>query len=157
MGWSKQALIKLAFKNIGLAHYTYDVQPEEFQSALEVMDAMMGTLDIAGNRLGYPIPDQPGAGGITADSRLPYYANEAIYLMLAQRLADSYGMPTMPGLEKRAKKAYITLAARFAAAPEMQLPAGMPGGAGNKNWERPYIALDEDTLEAGPDAELEFK
>jgi hypothetical protein len=54
MGYTKRQFISAAFEEIGLASYVFDLQPEQLQSALRRLDAMMADWNAKGIRLGYP-------------------------------------------------------------------------------------------------------
>ena len=41
MGYSKRQFVAAAFEEIGLASYAFDLQPQQFESALRRLDAMM--------------------------------------------------------------------------------------------------------------------
>ena len=56
MGYKKRQFISAAFEEIGLASYVFDLQPEQLQSALRRLDAMMADWNAKGIRLGYPAP-----------------------------------------------------------------------------------------------------
>jgi hypothetical protein len=59
MGYSKRQFISAAFEEIGLASYVFDLQPEQLQSAMRRLDAMMADWNGKGIRLGYPLPSAP--------------------------------------------------------------------------------------------------
>jgi hypothetical protein len=157
MSWSKRQFIEQAFNEAGLASYVFDLSPEQLQSALRQLDAMMATWNGRGIRIGYPLPDSPGASDIDALTDVPDRANEAIYLNLALRIAPGYGRQLMPSTSASAKAAYDVLLSYAAMPPEMQLPKGVPLGAGNKPfvWGRQFTGPPDDPLLAGPDGVIE--
>lgn len=156
MGWTKRQLILQAFEAIGLASHTFDLSAEQEQSALRQLDSMMATWNGRGLRLGYPIPSTAGGSRLAEDSEVPDRANEAIYLNLAIRLASGVGRQVSIELKESAKQAYDALLSRSAMPSEMQLPSGVPAGAGHKNSERPFLDPPEDNLLVGPDGELDL-
>lgn len=159
MGYSKRQFVAAAFEEIGLASYVFDLQPEQLQSALRRLDAMMADWNGKGIRLGYPLPGSPQDSDLDEPSEVPDSANEAIITNLAIRIAPGYGKVVMPETKAVAKDSYNTLLQRATMPPEQQLPATMPAGAGNKPWrvyDNPFIRPPVDPVDAGPDGPLDF-
>jgi len=159
MGYSKRQFVTAAFEEIGLASYVFDLQPEQLQSALRRLDAMMASWNALGIRLGYPLPSSPQFSDIDAESEVPDSANEAIITNLAIKLAPGYGKQVMPETKATAKETYNTLLSRAAAPLEQQLPGTMPSGAGNKPWrvyDDPFLRPPVDQVLAGQDGPIEF-
>lgn len=159
MGYSKRQFVEAAFDEIGIAGYVFDVQPEQLESALRRLDAMMAEWNAKGVRLGYPIPGSPEFSNINAESQVPDSANEAIITNLAIRIAPSYGKSVQPDTKVTAKTAYNTLLSRSMQPPEMQLATTVPVGAGNKPYREtlePFLPAPKDRLQAGDDSFLNF-
>lgn len=159
MGYSKRQFVAAAFEEIGLASYVFDLQPEQLQSALRRLDAMMADWNGKGIRLGYPLPGSPQYSDLDEPSEVPDWANEAIITNGAIRIAPGFGKQVMPETKAIAKDSYNTLLARAAMPFEQQLPATMPAGAGNKPWrvyDNPFIRPPIDPLLAGQDGAIEF-
>lgn len=159
MGYSKRQFVAAALEEIGLAGYVFDLQPEQMQSALRRLDAMMAEWNAKGVRLAYPLPGSPENSDIDAESEVPDAANEAIICCLALRVAPSYGKQVSANTLLNAKNAYNTLLSRAAMPPEQQLPGTMPAGAGRKMWQTgldPFLQSPVDPVQAGPDGILEF-
>lgn len=159
MGYSKRQFVQAAFEEIGLATYTFDLQPQQFESALRRLDAMMAEWNGKGIRLGYPLPGSPENSDLDSESEVPDSANEAIITNLAVRIAPSYGRTPMPETKITAKTAYNTLLSRATMPPEQQFPSTLPYGAGWKSWRgtnEPFFPRPEDPLTVGPDGPLEF-
>mgnify|MGYP000165071707 CR=1 FL=1 len=91
MSWTKRQFVDQAFEEIGYASYTFDLEPEQLQAAMRRLDSMMATWNGRGIRVGYPLPATPGAGDLDDLTDVPDYANEAIYLNLAIRIAPTVG------------------------------------------------------------------
>ena len=106
MGYTKRQYIEAAFDEIGLAAYTFDMQPEQFQSALRRLDGMMAEWNERGIRLGYPLPLSPQQSDLDSQTAVPDRANEAIVTNLACRIAPSYGKQVMPSTMATAREAY---------------------------------------------------
>lgn len=159
MGYSKRQFVTAAFEEIGLASYVFDLQPEQLQSALNRLDAMMADWNGKGIRLGYPLPGSPQYSDLDEPSEVPDSANEAIFTNLAIKLAPSYGKSVMPETKVTAKESYNTLLMRATTPLEMQLPGTMPAGAGNKPWrnyDNPFLQRPVDPVLAGQDGPIEF-
>lgn len=161
MGWTKRDIINQAFEEIGLAGYVFDLQPQQIESAVRRLDAMMATWNGKGLRLGYPVPNSPGSGDPDQDTNVSDMAVEAMILNLAVRIAPIYGKTVSPDTKATAKGAYNQLMAQAAKPIEMQRDAyAIPAGAGHKGWRDardPFLVQPTDELQAGPDSLLEFE
>ena len=157
MGWTKRDFIAQAYEEIGLAQSVFDLSPEQLQSALRKLDAMMATWNARGLRLGYPLPSSPGDSELTTDTEVPDRANEAIYTNLAIRLASAVGRPVSDDLKRTAKQAYDALVyVKASDTPARQMPSGMPAGAGHKRVDQPFLDPPEDAIDVGADGELDL-
>lgn len=159
MGYSKRQFVSAAFEEIGLAAYAFDLQPQQLESALRRLDAMLASWNALGIRLGYPLPSSPEFSDIDAESEVPDSANEAIITNLAVKLAPSYGKQVMPETKATARETYNTLISRAVLPMEQQLPGTMPAGAGNKPWrvyDNPFLRPPVDPVLAGQDGQIEF-
>ena len=159
MGYSKRQFVAAAFEEIGMASYAFDLQPQQFESAMRRLDAMMASWNALGIRLGYPLPSSPQFSDLDAQSEVPDSANEAIITNLAVKIAPGYGKQVMPDTKATAKETYNTLLSRATAPLEQQLPGTMPSGAGNKPWrvyDDPFLRPPVDPVLAGQDGPIEF-
>lgn len=158
MSWTKKQLIEAAFEEIGLANYIFDLEPEQLQSACRRMDAMMSSWEALGIHVGYVSSDTPSSADINAQSGVPSYANSAIFLNLALAIAPMIGKNVSNETTLGAKKAYLTMLSKSMASPmEYQMPATLPRGAGQKQYNsRPFVNPPQNRLETGPDGELEL-
>jgi hypothetical protein len=158
VGYSKRQFIEAAFEEIGLANYVFDLQPEQLQSALRRLDAMMAEWNAKGLRLGYSMPSSPQDSDLDDPTFSPDSAWEAVITNLAVRIAPGYGKTVSPDTKMVAKNAYNTLLQRATFPLEQQLPSTMPLGAGNKpwRWDTPFMPIPADPLDAGPDGPFEW-
>lgn len=158
MGWTKRQFVLQAFEEIGLASYVYDLTPEQLNSALFKLDAMMGTWNGKGIRIGYPLPTSPNNSTLDTQTNVPDSANEAIYTNLATRIAGGYGKTVSADTKATARAGYEVLLSRAAMPMEMQMPGTMPSGAGNKPWatDNPFLDPPGDPLLAGQDSAIDF-
>lgn len=159
MGWTKRQFVEAAFEELGLASYVYDLQPQQLESAMRRMDAMLAEWNGKGIRIGYPIPLNPQSSSLNEQTLCPDSANEAIITNLAIKIAPSYGKQVMPETKFTAKMAYNTLLSRATTPYEMQFPNSMPAGAGKKTWRtynNPFLVTPTDPLEAGQDGPFDF-
>jgi len=161
MGWTKREFITQALEEIGLASYVFDLTPEQLQSALRRLDAMISGWSASGIRISYPLPINPSASDIDMDSGAPDFCNEAIYLNLAVRLCPSYGKVASPEARKLADLSYGNMINQFALPTlERQLPGTMPRGAGTKPWRNfnnPFVNRPIDQLQAGSDGNIDLE
>lgn len=160
MSWSKRLLVNMSFDDLALAGYVFDLTPDEMQSAVLRMDAMMALWGIQGIRIGYNATVDPNDADLDQDSGIPDWANEAVYKGLAVRTAHSFGKMIQPSLAVAAKQAYDALLSQCAAfPPEMQFKGNLPVGAGWKlrnGGSAPFIQPPTDLLTTGPDGLLDF-
>lgn len=159
MGYTKRQFVEAALEEIGLASYTFDIQPQQLESALRRLDAMMAEWNGNGIRLAYPLPSSPQDSDLDTESNVPDSANEAIITNLAIRLAPSYGKQVIMQTMTTAKMGYNTLLSRSANVVEQQLPGTMPSGAGNKPWrtyDDPFLRRPVDPVTVGPDGPLDY-
>lgn len=123
---TKGELIGDAFAELAIASYVFDLEPEEQQTALRRMDAMLALWESKGIRLGYAY-----GGDLSTDAGLPQYAHEPVIAALAVRLAPGFGKTVSAHTLTAAKTGYDGLVARYAMPPEQQL-RNLPSGAGHK-------------------------
>jgi hypothetical protein len=157
MGYSKQQFVTAAFEEIGMASYVFDLAPQDLQTALRRLDAMMAEWNAKGIRLAYPLPGSPQDASLTEPSNVPDSANEAIITNLAMRLSPSFGKIPSPVTLSTAKAGYNTLLSRAAMPGEQQLPGTMPAGAGWKTWRwgrGPFVDAPKDPVAVGGDSKL---
>lgn len=152
MSYTKGELISMALEEIGIASYEFDISPEQQQSALRRLDAMIAEWNQRGILLGYPIAKQSEAS-VDEDSNIPDWAWTAVATNLGKQLAPSYGKQISPETRILAKKTYDTLLAHFAQPKEAQFNS-MPKGAGYKTTEFRWIP--EPTQEYLTDINNEF-
>jgi hypothetical protein len=110
--WTKRDVIGQAFSEIGLASYTFDLLPEQWEGALRRLDAMIAQWENKGIRLAWPLPVSFANSSIDAVTGAPDTALEALYLNLAVRLAPGYGKTPSPDTKSLASTAYKTLLAQ---------------------------------------------
>lgn len=161
MGWTKRQFITQAFEEIGLAAYVFDLTPEQLDSALRRMDAMVAGWNANGVRIGYPLPVSPEDSDLDADSGVPDFANEAIYLNLAVRLAPGFGKTIAVETKVGADMAYSNMANQVAIPThERQMPQTLPRGQGTKPWRNfnnPFVNAPQPAVDAGSDGQIDFE
>jgi hypothetical protein len=158
VGYSKRQFVEEAFAEIGMASYTFDLQPQQLEAALRRLDTMIATWNGKGIRIGYPIPGSPQDSDLDEPTLVPDSANEAIITNLAIRLAPQYGKTVPLDTRTTAKLGYDTLLARATFPLEQQFPATLPLGAGQKPWryDTPYVRPPVSPVQAGPDGPIEL-
>jgi hypothetical protein len=161
MSWTKRAYITEAMTELGLADYVYDLTPAELQSALRRLDTMMSEWEGRGIRVGYPMAGTPGASDIDAETSVPEVASTAIITNLARQLAPSFGKQVAQETMMTARKSLSTLSNTTTSIPEMQFPASLPRGAGQKSWrggyQNPFFPRPSSPVAAGPDSDIDFE
>lgn len=158
MSYSKREFVMAAFEEIGIAGYTFDLQPQQLEFALRRLDLLMAGWNARGIRLAYPLPSNPSDSDLDEITRVPDSANEAVVTNLALRIASAFGKTPADGTRMMAKQGYDLLLSRAAQPIEMQLPSDLPAGAGTKPWRRdnPFVLPPVDPLQVGSDALLDF-
>jgi hypothetical protein len=151
-GWTKLQIIEQAFEEIGLAGYTYDLQPELVVSAGRRLDAMILEWDSAGIRTGYQL-----GGDLSEQSGIELRDISAVYLELAIRLSPSLGKSVDTLLAGRAQSAYTTALIRRVQPGPALIRDGMPLGAGNGTGDQFHNNTPQEPLTvAGDNDKLEF-
>jgi hypothetical protein len=149
---TKRALIELAYEEIGMASYAFDIQPDQFTLAVRRLNAMMAEWSAKGIRVAYN-----GPGGIADESGIPDWAQQAVYTNLALSLAPTIGKTVSPETRINAHKSLTFVMGRTAQPVEMQIDSGsIPAGAGWKQIEEASLVTPEDYLTTGPDGRLDF-
>lgn len=159
MAWTKRQYITEAYTEIGLADYVYDLTPAELQTALRRLDTMMADWESRGIRVSYPMAGTPGASDIDADTACPEKASTAIITNLAIQLAPALGKQVSQGTTATARATLSQLATSTMTIPEMQFPASLPRGAGQKPWRgygNPFTPAPTSPVAAGPDGDIDF-
>lgn len=159
MGYTKRNFVHGAFEEMGIASYAFDLSPEEMDSSMRRLDAMMAEWNAKGIRLSYPIPSSPDENDLDEPTQVPDSAYEAIITNFAIRLAPQYGKTLSPDTKNTAKAAYNTLLSRACFPPQMNFPDTMPAGAGNKGAttrRTTFIRKAEETIDAGTDSSITF-
>lgn len=160
MGWTKKDFVIQAFEEIGYASYIYDAMPEQLDSLLRRLDAMMAAWNAKGIRVGFPLPASPNDSSLDQETNVPDSAYEAIYLNLAIKIAPSFGKAVAIDTKVAAKSAYDALLIKISQPIEMQYPNTLPAGTGNKPWRtnyRPFLNTPVDPLLAGEDDAITFE
>lgn len=156
--WTKRQIAEEAYGELALAGYTFDLTPEEMNTALRRLDTMMATWEGKGIRIGYAFPSGPNTADLDTPSGIPDSAVEAAYLNLAIRLAPGNGKQLQPATLANARAGYDTLLWAAAHPQQQQLPNTMPRGAGNKPWRtqvQPFFPHpDTNPLQVGQGGDL---
>jgi hypothetical protein len=159
MGYSKRQFVEGAYEELGIASYNFDLQPEDLESAMRRLDAMMAEWNAKGIRLSYPIPGDSKDGDLDEPSQVPDSAYETIITNLGIRIAPQLGKTVAIETKTTAKQGYNTLLARACYPPEMQFPGTLAVGAGNKprRVSGTFMPKPTDGLDAGTDSAITFE
>ena len=159
MSWTKGDFVAQAFEEIGYASYIYDAMPEQLNSILKSLDAMMASWNAKGIRVGWPAISTPENSLLSTPTDVTDSANEAIYLNLAVRIGPRFGKQISQETKQSAKDALDALLIHLAFPVEMQLPDTMPSGAGTKYWRtnnRPFLRIPLDQLDADQGDQIDY-
>lgn len=159
--WSKRDLVNMAFNDLALAGYVFDLTPEEMNTAVMTMDSMMALWETQGIRVGYQMASDPGDSDLDQPSGLPDWMNLAVYKNVAIMMAGSFGKAIPPSIAVAAKTAYDWVLGLIASnPPQMQFKGNLPQGAGWKMTNYmggPFIIPPpQDLLTTGPDGLLDL-
>jgi len=152
VSWTKREFVEAAYEELGYASYAFSLQPEQMHGALIRLDSMMARWYGQGIRLAYPLPARPRRSELDSYTNVPDWANEAVYLNLAIRLASSIGKQVSQEMRMAAKDAYdVVLIKATENIPKVRMPGGLPMGAGNRGYggygtfsESPPVRIDPD-------------
>ena len=152
MSWTKRQIINQAFSEIGLANYTFDLAPEQWQDVLIKLDSMLAGWGVQGIRLGYPI-ENILVSDLDTDSNIADWAIEAVYTNLSARIAPSFGKVISQDTRATARKSFYLLLKQVSKVPQRKI-IGLPAGAGNKG----VISLTDniDTVDSELNRELDL-
>lgn len=132
MSWTKRELINEAYDAAGLSSYVFNLQSEDYQSALRKLDAMMASWHVKGIDLAYPTVSSPSDSDLDTPTNIPDFAVESIYSNLAMRIAPSFGKAIPAALRNNAVTSYNNLMIVFGHPRERPLPSTLPRGSGNR-------------------------
>ena len=146
-GWTKLQIVTDAFGEIALAGHVFDLEPEELQQGARRLEMMLANWETRGVTLRYAYDSNPSAIELDAVSGLPDYAIEPVVLNLAKRIAAAFGKALSQQQMQDARDSFNALLKAAAFPPQMQLPSGMPRGAGAKPWRtlRPFFNAPSST------------
>lgn len=129
----KRGIVQLAFEECGQAGYEFELSPEEYDSALRRMNAMLAEwLSGYGIDLGYNFPP-PGTNGNPEDeSGIPAGTVAVVSSYLARRIAPSIGKTMGAEATIALANSFALLRSTYAVIPVMELGRQTPRGAGNR-------------------------
>ena len=155
MSYTKRQFVTEAYTELGMADYVFDLQPEQLMVACRRLDAMMAEWNGRGISLGYTLPSSPQNTDIDQESGVPDWANEAVFLNLAVKLAPMHGKQVNGA---SAKLALSTVMVNATPDVRMNAPSDMPVGAGYKRGSYPFKGevVDTSTL-SDPTQEINFE
>lgn len=159
MSYTKRQFVNEAFEEIGIAAYTFDLEPEQLQSALRRLDRMVSSWNALGLRFSYPIPSSPEDSDLDDETDVPDAVNEAIVTGLAIRLCPVFGKAPSPATIKSARDSYRAMVVKLSETQELEV-SNLPKGQGHKPYRSKsgeYIPRDADSLDAGKDAVIDLE
>ena len=160
MAYKKLDIVDLAFQEIGIASYEFDLNPLESNGALRQLDLMMATWNKRGIRIGYPIPSSPNNSDLDDEIDIGDDAFEAMYLNLAVRISAGFGKQLSPQTRIAATRTYLELLSSSMRPIEQAYDyRAVPSGAGNKSWTfrgSPFLPIARSPLTTGSDDILQI-
>ena len=161
MAYKKLDIVDLAFQEIGIASYEFDLNPQETNGALRQLDLMMATWNKRGIRVGYPIPSSPNNSDLDDIIDIDDNAFEAMYLNLAVRISTGFGKQLASETRIAAARTYQELLSSLSRPIEQALDANaVPVGAGNKPWRlnnNPFLLKPRQPITTGSNDVLELE
>ncbi len=144
-GRPKETIIEMAFEELTISGFEFDITPEEVAKALRRLNVMM--LEPPFDGMGYNQPlEEDGSpaeasGLVDADVR-------AIILALAVELAPMVGKTVSVEFRSRANRAISQLRAKYAVIPKLDYAPLTARGAGAKGRYNTYFppAFDEEAI-----------
>lgn len=134
MTQTKRKIIEQAYSEIGYASYSFDLQPEQFESALVELNTMLAEWLLWGYDLSYnSATDELNDESGIADGYIP-----AVYSNLAIRIAPELGRVPLPGTMVKAKRGLALIRASLGAVPARVADrSAVPSGVGNYPFDGP--------------------
>lgn len=143
MTWSKREIIKGAFEEIGLGAFQYDLHPEDYQTALRRLNALVSEWSGAGAQTGYAGNNTPSTDDLDNDSNLPPDAVRGVICGLACDLAPGYGkQPTVKTMTaaQNGRNLMLAKSASDSIPRKQKNNYTVPAGAGHKFREQINLA-----------------
>ena len=159
MGWTKGDFVTAALEEIGYAAYIYDLMPEQAESVMRALDAMMADWNSQGIYCGYPMPGSINSSNLSTPTNVQDAAYRAIYKNLAIEICPRFGKTASQDLIISAKRGYNALLNNVSHPIERQFPCNVPAGAGNKPWRNAnyqYLPTPHENLSDGDKANLDL-
>lgn len=157
---TKQRIIELALEEIGVASYTFDSSPSQYNYALVRLEMMISNWNANGIRIGYPLASTPDSSSINDAVYVPDVALEPMVLGLAIRIAPSYKVIVSAETKELADEGYSNLLTQMLfPTPTRILPNTLPLGQGNKTWRstlRTYVYQPKEPIITGNDGQLDI-
>lgn len=106
MAITKRDIINLAFGELGLGSYAYDLQPEDLSKAVEKLDALMAMWSGHGIETGYPIVTESSSGSLDDEIGLIVQLKSGVAAALAVDMAPDYGKTPSPTTIMKGQKGF---------------------------------------------------
>lgn len=123
---TKLEIIQQSFEELGLGSYAYDAQPEDLQTALTRLNALLGYWSSVGALTGFPL-----GGSLDDESGVPIDAERGVICALAVDIAPAYGKSAMRETKIAAREGRKILTRKSVTAPsKVRNLSSVPKGAG---------------------------
>lgn len=138
MSWTKRDIINQAYEEIGMGGLVYDMDPQNLETALVRLDAIVSRWMEKGVDIPYPTPENPEESDIDDETMIASDEAEALYLALAVRVAPTVGKTVSIETATAAKAAYDTVLGKYMRPKGFKdqniRDTGLPPGSGHKPW-----------------------
>ena len=125
---TKKELINLAFEEIGIAYYSFDIQPEQYISALKRLDSLISVWQSKDLELLYVLSNPITGASLEDEAILSDEAIKPAYSNLALDLCPMFGKnPSIINL-KNANQSYKALVAANVSTNEVKRDRYVLGG-----------------------------
>lgn len=125
---TKKDIINLAFEEIGIAYYNFDIQPEQYISALKRLDSMMSVWQSKRLELDYLLSDPITGSSLEDEAILSDKAIKPVYSNLALDLCPTFGKnPSLINI-KNANLSYKNLINTSVSSNEVKMDRYVLGG-----------------------------
>ena len=131
---NKRDLVSMAYEEVALSGYEFDVTPEELFSGLRSMDSAMAMDKAQSINLNYNAPAKFGQGDLEDYSGIPDAAIEYASLRLAKAICSKMGKTLSQDARGRLVAATAAIRAMTAKPATARYHYGTVRGAGNRNW-----------------------
>lgn len=144
MAWTKGQIVAEAFAELGLGSFAYSIQPEDQQTALRRLRALMQQWNESGIVTGFTLADSVAEEAASDASGINEGYIRGVICSLAVEIAPNYGKNASVQTMMAARQGKALMRRATVVVPDRILDtAAIPAGAGNKLGWRIDLVADE--------------